>query len=169
MGAEYFIRQLSVVGRFPWIIGIWQQNWTESFKTILYRQHYPPIFNQRKNHWCHKIKVAGIPLLATMMHTVFFNSCHEFDPQIKWFLLFHIIERINEFCVYLSEPGTFQISNSFIPGWELHGLHCYQFFNVRHSWQKASELCKRYGSDLATVDSFAQNNFTSQLASRSGH
>ena len=54
----------------------------------------------------------------------------------------------------------------FISGWELHGLHCYQFFNVRHSWQKASELCKRYGSDLATVDSFAQNNFTSQLAQR---
>ena len=27
--------------------------------------------------------------------------------------------------------------------WELHGINCYQFFDIRHSWQKASELCKR--------------------------
>jgi len=49
-------------------------------------------------------------------------------------------------------------------GWKLRGLHCYQFFNIRHSWLKASELCKRYGSDLASVESFRQNNFTADLA-----
>ena len=31
----------------------------------------------------------------------------------------------------------------FFSGWKLRGLHCYQFFNIRHSWLKASELCKR--------------------------
>ena len=50
-------------------------------------------------------------------------------------------------------------------GWRLHGLHCYQFFNFKHSWNKASELCQRYGSHLVTVSSYRQNNFTAQLAS----
>ena len=51
------------------------------------------------------------------------------------------------------------------PGqWKLHGLTCYQFFDIRHSWQKASELCKRYGSNLVSVASFRQNNFTGELA-----
>jgi hypothetical protein len=36
------------------------------------------------------------------------------------------------------------ISHFFVSGWNLRGLQCYQFFNIRHSWQKASELCKRY-------------------------
>jgi len=48
--------------------------------------------------------------------------------------------------------------------WKLHGLNCYQFFSIRHSWQKASELCKRYGSNLVSVSSFRQNNFTGELA-----
>ena len=48
--------------------------------------------------------------------------------------------------------------------WKLHGLNCYQFFSIRHSWQKASELCKRYGSNLVSVASFRQNNFTGELA-----
>lgn len=46
----------------------------------------------------------------------------------------------------------------------MQGLHCYQFFNVKHSYEKASELCKRYGSNLASVQSHYQNNFTAQLA-----
>ena len=50
--------------------------------------------------------------------------------------------------------------------WELHGINCYQFFDIRHSWQKASDLCKRYGSDLVTVESFRQNNFTAELATK---
>ena len=102
-----------------------------------------------------------------MMHTVF-NSSYEFHPYD--FFCFISQKGLTNFVFICPSQALFQISNSFIPcyfsGWELHGLHCYQFFNVRHSWQKASELCKRYGSDLATVDSFAQNNFTSQLASR---
>ncbi|ENN80781.1 hypothetical protein YQE_02790, partial [Dendroctonus ponderosae] len=28
-------------------------------------------------------------------------------------------------------------------GWELRGLYCYKFFNIRHSWEKAAELCRR--------------------------
>merc|ERR1712172_751 len=51
--------------------------------------------------------------------------------------------------------------------WKLHGLNCYQFFSIRHSWQKASELCKRYGSTLVSVESHRQNNFTADLASSS--
>jgi len=50
--------------------------------------------------------------------------------------------------------------------WELQGIYCYQFFDIRHSWQKASELCKRYGSNLVTVESYRQNNFTADLASK---
>jgi len=51
--------------------------------------------------------------------------------------------------------------------WKLKGLYCYQFFDIRHSWQKASELCKRYGSTLVSVESHRQNNFTADLASSS--
>jgi hypothetical protein len=50
-------------------------------------------------------------------------------------------------------------------GWKLRGLSCYQFFNIRHSWQKASDLCKRYGSDLTLVESVRQNNATAAIAS----
>jgi len=50
--------------------------------------------------------------------------------------------------------------------WELEGIYCYQFFDIRHSWQKASELCKRYGSNLVTVESYNQNNFTAKLAEK---
>ena len=63
------------------------------------------------------------------------------------------------------ESNNNSFFSPFISGWSLHGLHCYQFFNFKHSWNKASELCKRYGSDLATVKSYRQNNFTAQLAS----
>ncbi|XP_040577922.1 uncharacterized protein uif [Lepeophtheirus salmonis] len=49
-------------------------------------------------------------------------------------------------------------------GWKLHGLDCFQFFNIKHSWNKASELCKRYGSNLVSIESYDQNNFTARLA-----
>nr|CAD7426810.1 unnamed protein product [Timema monikensis] len=29
-------------------------------------------------------------------------------------------------------------------GWELRGLHCYKFFSIQHSWEKAAELCRRW-------------------------
>ena len=64
-----------------------------------------------------------------------------------------------------NESNNNSFFSPFVSGWSLHGLHCYQFFNFKHSWNKASELCKRYGSDLATVKSYRQNNFTAQLAS----
>ncbi|GBP19642.1 Fibropellin-1 [Eumeta japonica] len=47
--------------------------------------------------------------------------------------------------------------------WELKGLHCYKFFNIRHSWENAGELCKRYGSELMVVDSYAENNMTAHM------
>ncbi|KAK7873875.1 hypothetical protein R5R35_005737 [Gryllus longicercus] len=52
-------------------------------------------------------------------------------------------------------------------GWELRGQHCYKFFSIRHSWEQAAELCRRYGSDLVLVESYGENNFTAGLASRS--
>lgn len=61
----------------------------------------------------------------------------------------------------LAQESLFQCPR----GWKLRGLHCYQFFNIKHSWSKASELCQRYGSSLASVESFRQNNFTADLAS----
>ena len=41
--------------------------------------------------------------------------------------------------------------------WELQGINCYQFFDIRHSWEKASELCKRYvrKSHVTTESLFA--------------
>ncbi|XP_069982832.1 uncharacterized protein uif isoform X1 [Penaeus vannamei] len=48
--------------------------------------------------------------------------------------------------------------------WVLRGQHCYKFFNIRHSWEKAAALCKRFGSDLVLVESYEQNNFTEHLA-----
>ena len=32
---------------------------------------------------------------------------------------------------------------SFI-GWRLQGLHCYRFFEVQHSWERAADSCKRW-------------------------
>ncbi|XP_046990617.1 sushi, von Willebrand factor type A, EGF and pentraxin domain-containing protein 1 [Schistocerca americana] len=52
-------------------------------------------------------------------------------------------------------------------GWELRGLHCYKFFSIPHSWEKAVELCRRYGSDLVLVESYAENNYTASVALRS--
>jgi len=49
-------------------------------------------------------------------------------------------------------------------GWKLLGLHCYKFFEVQHSWEKAADLCKRYGSDLVVVESYQQNNISERLA-----
>lgn len=28
-------------------------------------------------------------------------------------------------------------------GWELRGLNCYKYFGIKHSWEKAAELCRR--------------------------
>ncbi|KAH1029275.1 hypothetical protein HUJ05_002540 [Dendroctonus ponderosae] len=53
-------------------------------------------------------------------------------------------------------------------GWELRGLYCYKFFNIRHSWEKAAELCRRYGSDLMAVESYSENNLTASIANYSG-
>ncbi|KAK9718535.1 CUB domain [Popillia japonica] len=52
-------------------------------------------------------------------------------------------------------------------GWELRGLYCYKFFNIKHSWEKAAELCKRYGSDLMAVESYSENNLTASIATSS--
>uniref|UniRef100_A0A182Y3Y1 Notch n=1 Tax=Anopheles stephensi TaxID=30069 RepID=A0A182Y3Y1_ANOST len=52
-------------------------------------------------------------------------------------------------------------------GWKLRGLHCYKYFNVKHSWEKSATLCKRYGSELVTVDSYDENNATYSIATSS--
>uniref|UniRef100_T1IXR4 Uncharacterized protein n=1 Tax=Strigamia maritima TaxID=126957 RepID=T1IXR4_STRMM len=51
-------------------------------------------------------------------------------------------------------------------GWELKEFHCYKFFDIKHSWRKAAELCRRYGSELLFISKYSQNNFTQYLASR---
>ncbi|KAI1303593.1 hypothetical protein HDE_02159 [Halotydeus destructor] len=38
------------------------------------------------------------------------------------------------------------------------------YLGKRHSWSKAAEVCRRYGSELTIVSDFNQNNFTSFLA-----
>ncbi|CAG7724478.1 unnamed protein product [Allacma fusca] len=54
-------------------------------------------------------------------------------------------------------------------GWELHGLHCYKYFSIRHSWERAAQLCQRYGSELVEVDSWSSHNWTATLARRYSH
>uniref|UniRef100_A0A1A9UCN5 Uncharacterized protein n=1 Tax=Glossina austeni TaxID=7395 RepID=A0A1A9UCN5_GLOAU len=49
-------------------------------------------------------------------------------------------------------------------GWELHGLQCYKYFNIKHSWEKSAELCRRYGAELVAIDSFSENNNTLSIA-----
>ncbi|XP_077268738.1 sushi, von Willebrand factor type A, EGF and pentraxin domain-containing protein uif isoform X1 [Temnothorax americanus] len=51
-------------------------------------------------------------------------------------------------------------------GWELRGIHCYKFFNIRHSWEKAAELCRRYGSELMVVESYSENNMSANMIGR---
>nr|XP_022919679.1 sushi, von Willebrand factor type A, EGF and pentraxin domain-containing protein 1 isoform X1 [Onthophagus taurus] len=57
-------------------------------------------------------------------------------------------------------PSLFSCPN----GWELRGLYCYKFFNINHSWEKAADLCRRYGSDLMAVESYTENNVTASIA-----
>lgn len=35
-----------------------------------------------------------------------------------------------------------------LSGWEYQGLNCYKYFNIKLSWEKAAELCRRW--DLKT-------------------
>lgn len=52
-------------------------------------------------------------------------------------------------------------------GWHQHSTQCYRFFHQRHSWQRAREVCERYGAQLALIHDYQGNNFTSQLAGQS--
>lgn len=36
-------------------------------------------------------------------------------------------------------------------GWELRGLSCYKYFSIKHSWEKAAELCRRYDILLLNI------------------
>lgn len=49
-------------------------------------------------------------------------------------------------------------------GWVRHSTQCYRFFHKRHSWQRAKDVCEKYGAQLALVHDYQQNNFTGQLA-----
>ncbi|UYV83192.1 clec-78 [Cordylochernes scorpioides] len=50
-------------------------------------------------------------------------------------------------------------------GWTFDNVGiCYKFFNIRHSWREARDVCRRYGSELALLQDFPQNNFSASLA-----
>lgn len=49
-------------------------------------------------------------------------------------------------------------------GWSQFGTQCYRFFSQRRSWQRAKDTCERYGSKLALIYDYQQNNYTTQLA-----
>ncbi|CAD6227295.1 GSCOCG00006083001-RA-CDS, partial [Cotesia congregata] len=61
-----------------------------------------------------------------------------------------------------------QVSNVFTcpNGWELKGIYCYKFFNIKHSWEKAAELCRRYGSELMVVESYSENNMSASIVGK---
>lgn len=48
-------------------------------------------------------------------------------------------------------------------GWSHHGIFCYKYFKIRHSWPRAADVCRRYGSELSIVSDFHQNNITTFL------
>ncbi|KAG0433549.1 hypothetical protein HPB47_019805, partial [Ixodes persulcatus] len=48
--------------------------------------------------------------------------------------------------------------------WSQDGVYCYKFFSNQHSWRRAEEVCRRYGSQLALILNYNQNNFTRGLA-----
>ena len=60
-----------------------------------------------------------------------FNMKSWLEGIFQWYIIKNI-------CLFI-----INIIYYYFLGWKLRGLHCYQFFNIRHSWQKASELCKR--------------------------
>ncbi|XP_012280254.1 sushi, von Willebrand factor type A, EGF and pentraxin domain-containing protein 1 [Orussus abietinus] len=65
---------------------------------------------------------------------------------------------------------NFQVTstNDFIcpNGWELRGTHCYKFFNIRHSWEKAAEICRRYGSELTVIETYGESNISNAITNR---
>ncbi|XP_013781236.1 uncharacterized protein LOC106465521 [Limulus polyphemus] len=63
--------------------------------------------------------------------------------------------------------GTLAQQDNFLQcpkDWSRYGIHCYRFFNIRHSWNTAAEVCRRYGSELVLITEYGQNNFSSSLA-----
>ncbi|XP_067122803.1 uncharacterized protein [Centruroides vittatus] len=51
--------------------------------------------------------------------------------------------------------------------WSRNGIRCYRYFNLRHSWKRAAEICRRYGSELVLIEDYNQNNFTNDIAKAS--
>ncbi|KAI8115214.1 CUB and sushi domain-containing protein 1 [Lucilia cuprina] len=79
--------------------------------------------------------------------------------SLKWLSAFICIVLIFV-CKVKAADDVFSCPN----GWELRGLHCYKYFNIKHSWEKSAELCRRYGAELVAIDTFAENNDTLTIA-----
>ena len=63
---------------------------------------------------------------------------------------------------------TFKInSKKLLPFFEASAQFCHYFEISKIMFKKLSKIWSRYGSELVTVESYRQNNFTGELASRS--
>ncbi|XP_055635764.1 uncharacterized protein LOC129775276 isoform X1 [Toxorhynchites rutilus septentrionalis] len=72
----------------------------------------------------------------------------------------YILAWLATFCIAVLAEDPLSCST----GWELRGLSCYKYFSVKHSWEKSAELCKRYGAELTTIESFEENKATREIA-----
>ncbi|KAI2796712.1 Calcium ion binding [Blomia tropicalis] len=36
--------------------------------------------------------------------------------------------------------------------WRREGIYCYRFFNIRHSWRRAAEICRRILNEHDSIE-----------------
>ncbi|OZC07370.1 lectin C-type domain protein, partial [Onchocerca flexuosa] len=51
-------------------------------------------------------------------------------------------------------------------GWEKYRSKCFRVYTIERSWPQALLFCSRYGSQLARIESFGENNFLHRLINR---
>ena len=68
--------------------------------------------------------------------------------------------------VFQASPSSDQSRQQLLTcpeGWYNHGIYCYRYFNLKHSWSEAVAVCRNYGSELAIITNYGENNFTTYL------
>lgn len=89
-------------------------------------------------------------------------------PRVYLTRRMHRTKAVNTVVGYLDQREKnekFLTASTFcLSGWTRDSVYCFKFFSNKHSWRRAEEVCRRYGSQLALVLNYHQNNFTRALA-----
>ncbi|XP_015790438.1 uncharacterized protein LOC107367263 isoform X1 [Tetranychus urticae] len=84
---------------------------------------------------------------------------------MNFFIIHHLIIAFLPLCL-MTQPDHIEPQSLYesLTGWNNFGTQYYKYFNIRHSWGRAKEICRRYGGELAFIQDYSQNNYTSYLS-----